>query len=459
MIPTRIDTGALGSTFGGPLIEPGDPRYDGARVVFNAMIDRRPALIAQCRDTADVVNAIRFARRCGLEVAVRGGGHGVAGRALTDGGLVVDLRLMNGVTVDVAERTATVGGGATMHDLDRATEPHGLATTGGRVSSTGVGGLTLGGGNGWLDRRFGLVCDNLVSVDLVTADGELARASDTENPDLFWGLHGGGGNFGIATSFTFRLHPLQAVTAAKLLWPADAGPDVVAAFRDWMAQAPDEVGSACAFLTAPPAGFIPEELVGRLASAIVLMYAGTGPQARDALAPMFEHGHRAELVLEVPYADFQCMNEDPPGYRNYWSADHLDTLPDEAIERFCAHATEMIVPSPSALILLAQGGALARQGAGTPLPWRRAPWHVSRFSMWSDPADDERAISWARDLGAELRPWTSGDVYLNFTADEGADRVVAGLGADNLARLAALKSRYDPGNLFHLNHNIVPAGS
>jgi FAD/FMN-containing dehydrogenase len=459
MTSTSTGTRAPADGFGGRLIGPDDPGYDGARTLFNAMIDRRPALIAQCRDVGDVAQAIRYARARSLEMAVRGGGHGVAGRALSDGGLVVDLRLMNQVSVDPAGRTATVGGGATMRDLDRATEPYGLATTGGRVSTTGVGGFTLGGGNGWLDRRFGLACDNLVSVDLVTAGGKVVRASETENPELFWGLHGGGGNFGVATSFTFRLHPLRAVTAAKLLWPAEAGPDVVAAYRDWMVQAPDEVGSACAFLTAPPADFIPAGLVGRLACAVVVMYAGTGTEAREALRPVFAHGHCAELVVEVPYADWQCMNEDPPGYRNYWSADHLDTLPDEAIDEICGCADAMIVPSPSALVLIGQGGALAREGADTPLPWRRAPWHVARFGIYDSPADDERARSWAHDLGARLRPWSSGDVYLNFIGPEGTERVVAGLGADNLARLAALKRSYDPDNLFHLNHNIAPAGS
>jgi FAD/FMN-containing dehydrogenase len=453
----NLDLGTLPDDLTGQLILPDDPDYDVARTLFNAMIDRRPAVIAQCRTTEDVVAALHVARARGMEVTVRGGGHGVAGTAINDGGLVIDLRHLNAVRVDPRARTATVGGGAIMRDLDRATGAHGLATTGGRVSTTGVAGLTLGGGNGWLDRRFGLACDNLVSVDLVTADGELVHASDTEHPELFWALHGGGGNFGVATSFTFRLHPLPAVTAAKLLWTPAAAPDVVRTFRDVMAWAPDELGGACLYVTAPAAPIVPAHLTDRLALAVVLVYAGTGAEARAALAPMLELEHEGGMVVEVPYADVQCMNEDPPGFRNYWSSDHLDDLPDEAIDCFCAHAGEMIVPSPSALALVPQGGAVARAGADSPIPWRLAPWQVSRFAMWADPADDERARSWARQLGTDLAPWASGHVYLNWTADQGADRLVAGLGADSLDRLAAVKARYDPDNVLRPHHNIRPA--
>ncbi|WP_214370603.1 FAD-binding oxidoreductase [Pseudonocardia sp. H11422] len=456
MSSIELDHAARSADFAGELVRPGDPSYDEARTLFNAMIDRRPAAIARCASAGDVAGAIRMGRERGLEIAVRGGGHGVAGKALTDGGLVVDLRRMNAVTVDPRARTATVAGGALMSDLDRATAPHGLATTGGRVSTTGVAGLTLGGGNGWLDRRFGLACDNLLSVDLVTADGGRLRASETENADLFWALHGGGGNFGVAVSLTFRLYPLSMVTVAKLLWPSDAAPAVAWAYRDYMETAPDEIGSALLLLTAPPADFVPPHLVGRPACAVVLMYAGTGPEARGRMAPMLALGHEAEMLAEVAYADFQCMNEDPPGFRNHWSADHLACLPDDAVDTFCAHAAGMLVPSPSAQALIPQGGAIARGRASYPIPWRQAPWHVARFAMWADPADDDRATTWARGLGPALGSWTSGDVYLNFTGDEGRDRVVAGLGAENYARLTAVKARFDPDNLFHLNHNIAP---
>ena len=247
------------------------------------------------------------------------------------------------------------------------------------------------------------------------------------------------------------------MTAAKLLWDADAAPDVVAAFRDYMESAPDEVGGACLYFSAPAAEIVPAQLVDRLALAVVLTYAGSGPDARAALAPMLELGHQGGIVTDVSYADFQCMNEDPPGYRNYWSADHLDAFPDAAVERFCAHADQMIVPSPSALALLPQGGAMARAGADWPIPWRLAPWQVFRFALWADPADDDRATTWARRLSADLQPWTTGDIYLNFTTDETQDRLHAGLGADNLTRLAAVKAHYDPDNILRPHHNIKPA--
>jgi FAD/FMN-containing dehydrogenase len=455
---TDLDTFDHG--FVGELIGSEHPTYDQARTLFNVMIDRRPALIAQCRTAGDVALAIRFGRERGLPIAVRGGGHGVSGRAVADGGIVIDLRHMNTVSVDADARTATVGGGATMSDLDRATEPHGLATTGGRVSTTGVAGLTLGGGNGWLDRKYGLACDNLLAVELVTADGGCVRASDTERPELFWALHGGGGNFGVVTAFTFRLHPLTRVTVAKLLWPSTRAREIVRAFRDYLPTTPDEVGGACLALTAPPVGFIPAELRNRLAIAVVLMYAGTGPEARAALAPMLHLDHAAGIDTEMSYADFQCMNEDPPGHRNYWSSDHLDAFPDEAVDRFCAHAARMIVPSPSAVALLHQGGAMARGRSDYPIPWRLAPWHVPRFAMWQDPADDARAITWARGFRADLRPWSSGNTYLNFDAEDGtADRLAAGFGPANLARLSAVKARYDPDNVFRLNDNIRPTAS
>jgi FAD/FMN-containing dehydrogenase len=443
--------------FSGPIIVPGDPTYDEARTIFNAMIDRRPAMIAQCMDAEDVVRAIRFAREQGLEIAVRGGGHGVAGKGLSDGGLVIDLRHMHQVTVDPGARTATVGGGATMSHLDRATQPHGLMTTGGRVSSTGVGGFTLGGGSGWLDRKFGLACDNLVSVDLITAEGAAVRASEDEHADLFWALHGAGGNFGVATSMTFRLHPLSDVGVALLFWHPDEGPRVMRAYRDYMESAPDEVGGGLIFLTAPEAEFVPPALVGHRALVVLVAYAGPEADMRRVAAPLLSLGHAGGLVTEMPYAEFQCMLDDPPGFRNYWSAEYLDALPDEAVEKFCARSEDMIVPSPSQHVLFPQGGAVQRGGDAYPIPWRGAPWCVHPFGLWSDAADDERGRQWTRDVRADLRPWTSGAVYLNFIGDEGPDRLVAGFGASNYERLARLKRQYDPENVFHLNHNIVPA--
>jgi FAD/FMN-containing dehydrogenase len=405
----------------------------------------------------DVVRAVQFARNHGLEIAVRGGGHGVAGRSLTEGGLVIDLRRMNVVSVDPEARTVTLGGGATMSHLDRGTQPYGLVTTGGRVSTTGVGGYLLGGGNGWLDRKLGLACDNLLAVELVTADGSIVRASEEENPELFWALHGGGGNFGVATSFTLRLHELPALTAMLLVWRPEAGPEVLRAYRDFMASAPDEVGGGVFYVTGPAEEFVPKHLVGALTLLLVVAYAGPEAAARKTAAPLLALAPEGELIAEMAYADFQCLLDDPPGYRNYWSAEYLDAFPDAAVDLFCACAGEMIVPSPSQHALYPQGGAVDRGPSHYPLPWRHAPWLVHPFGLWTNPADDERGRQWAHNVRADLQPWSSGAVYLNFIGDEGADRVVAGYGRENYLRLANVKAQYDPDNIFHLNHNIQPA--
>lgn len=443
--------------FMGEIIVPDDPAYDEARTIFNAMIDRRPGVIAQCANVNDVVRAVRFARNLGLEIAVRGGGHSVAGKALTDDGLVIDLRRMNAVSVDPEARTATVAGGATMSHLDRATEPYGLATTGGRVSTTGVGGLTLGGGDGWLARKMGLACDNLLAVELVTAEGDVVHASENKNPELFWALHGGGGNFGVATSFTFRLHELPLVTAALLLWRPEAGPDVLRAYREFMASAPDEVGGGALYLTGPTEDFVPSHLVGRLAFMILVVYAGSEAEARKITAPLLALGHEGEFIAEMPYAELQCMLDDPPGYRNYWSAEYLEAFPDDAVDRFCARAHDMIVPSPSQQIIFPQGGTIVRGSSDYPIPWRQSPWCVHPFGLWENPDDDERGRRWVHDIRTDLKPWASGAVYLNFIGDEGRDRVVAGFGRENYQKLTKVKTQYDLENIFHLNHNIKPA--
>lgn len=446
----------LSDGFTGAIITPDDPTYDETRKIFNAMIDRRPRIIAQCACVDDVVRSIHVARHHGLEIAVRGGGHGVAGKALTEGGLVIDLRRMCSVSVNPSARTVTVGGGATMSHLDRGTEPYGLATTGGRASTTGVGGYILGGGSGWLDRKFGLACDNLLSVELVTASGDVIHASENEHPELFWALHGGGGNFGVATSFTLRLYELSSVSVMLLVWPPEAGVDVLRAYRDFMESAPDEIGGGALFVTGPEEEFVPESLVGRLTLLVLITYAGPLSKTRQVAAPMLELGHEGEFISEMPYADLQCMLDDPPGYRNYCTAEYLDAFPDEAIDRFCAHAQNMIVPSASQHLLLPQGGALGRGRSDYPLPWRQAPWLIHPFGLYQDSADDERARQWTHDIRADLKPWESGAVYLNFIGDEGQDRVVAGLGVENYSRLVKVKAQYDPENVFHLNHNIKP---
>ena len=455
-----LAVGLLEACFTGAVLTRGEPGYDDARAIFNSMIDRRPAVIAQCGNKDDVIAALRFACERGLEVAVRSGGHSVAGAGLSEGGIVIDLRRMSTVEVDPEARTARVAGGATWSDVDRACGQHGLATTGGRVSSTGVAGLTLGGGSGWLERKFGLSCDNLLSVELVTADGSTVTASEEENPELFWALHGGGGNFGIATELTFRLDPLPQVTLGLLLWPSDAGADVLRRYRDLIAAgAPDELGGGAFYLTGPPEEFVPEHLVGARALAIAVVFAGGEPAMRDAIKTLLDLRPDGEMIAELPYADIQCALDDPPGMRHYWSAEHLAELPDAAIDEFCARAEEMIVPSLSQYVLLPWGGAVARQSDRWPLPHRRAAWVVHPFGVWEEPDDDERGIAWVKAACSDMRPFATGDVYLNFTGSEGQDRVIAGFGPENYKRLTIVKAKYDPQNVFRINHNIKPASA
>ncbi|MEU0786026.1 FAD-binding oxidoreductase [Streptomyces sp. NPDC006173] len=443
----------------GEVLTPDDPGYDGARTVFNAMIDRRPAVIARCADAADVTRSVRFARELDLPIAVRGGGHSVSGMSLNDDGLVIDLGPMRAVTVHPGSETVRVEGGALMRQLDQATQPYGLATTGGRVSTTGVGGFVLGGGTGWLDRLFGLAADNLLGVELVTADGSTVRASDEENPELFWALHGGGGNFGVATALTLKLHPLPEFSIALMMFEPDVGPDVVRVYRDVIESAPPEVSGGVLYLTAPPEEFVPGHLVGRRMCAALVTYAGGEEDLRKVAQPLLALPHEVEMVTAVPYPDLQCMLDDPPGMRNYWSAEYLTGAPDDFVSVFCALGDAMPVPTGNQHVLFPQGGAIAAGPSRFPVPYRDAPWAVHPFGIWEDPADDERCVAWVRRVRADVRPWSTGAVYLNFIGDEGRDRVVAGLGADNLRRLAAVKSTYDPDNVFRFNHNIAPAAA
>ncbi|MGP9021627.1 FAD-binding oxidoreductase [Streptomyces sp. BR1] len=439
----------------GDVYAPGDPGYDEARQVFNVMIDRRPAVIAQCESDADVATAVRFGRELDLKIAVRGAGHSVAGQAVNDNGLVVDLRRMHEVTVHPAAHAVRVQGGATMSQLDLATTEYGLATTGGRASTTGVGGFVLGGGTGWLDRAFGLAVDNLLGVELVTADGTALTASAEENPELFWALHGGGGNFGVATSITLRLHDLPAFSIAMLMYRPELGPEVIRTYRELIGTAPPEAGGGVLYLTGPPEEFIPPELVGKLLCGALLTYAGPADRLTKLAQPLLALPHEVEIVGDMPYPQVQTMFDDPPGMRNYWSAEYLTGLPDELIDVFCARADSLPAPTVQHVVF-PQGGAIASGPAEFPVPYRDAPWAVHPFAIWEDAADDERCKQWVKDVRADVRPWSTGAVYLNFIGDEGQDRVVAGLGAENTARLAAVKRQYDPDNVFRYNHNIAP---
>jgi FAD/FMN-containing dehydrogenase len=456
---TGDDLATLRGSFGGNLISPGDAEYDEARTLFNSMIDKRPALIAQCASPADVIAALRFARAQGLEVAVRSGGHSVAGMSTLDDGIVIDVRPMKGIEVDADARTARVEGGATWADLDRATQEHGLATTGGRVSTTGVSGLTLGGGSGWLERKHGLSCDNLVSVELVTADGKQVTASADEHPDLFWALHGGGGNFGVATALTFQLHPVgPEVYAGLLLYDAERGRDLMRLMRDLQCAAPPEFGPAIGYLTVPPEEALPAELHGRLVSAFVFCFAGPVEDGERHLQPFRDLAPIADLAGPVPYADFQCSIDDPPGHRNWWTAEYLHELTDDVIETIHRHALAMPSPGLSQSLIVPWGGAVGRiDEEATPMRGRDVKWVVHPFALWDDPADDEHVIGWARGFRDDVRPFATGGTYLNFIGDEGEARVRAAFGEEKYARLSRIKAQYDPDNVFRGNQNIRPA--
>jgi FAD/FMN-containing dehydrogenase len=436
---------------------PGEPEYDDTCTLFNSMIERRPALVARCSSPDDVAAALALARERELPVAVRAGGHSVAGLSLIDDGLVIDVRPMAAIAVDPERRIARVGAGARWADLDRATQPHGLATTGGRVSSTGVAGLTLGGGSGWLERKHGLACDNLLAVELVTADGEHVRASEDEHPDLFWALHGGGGNFGVATAFEFRLHPLEhEVLAGLALYPAERGRELMALYRDVMRAAPEGLSVALGYLTAPAEPDVPEHLHGRLVVAVIGMYAGPVSEGEEALRELRGAAPEVDFFAPMPYADFQCMIDDPPGYRNYWTAEHLADLPEAAIDAIARRAEEL-PPGPAQMFMVAWGGAVSRVGTdSSPLAGRDATFVVHPFALWDDPADDERMITWARAFRGDLREYVTGDVYLNFVGDEGAARVRSGYAPGSYERLARVKREWDPDGVFRAHGYVAP---
>lgn len=456
-----LDVKGLRKDLTGTVTVPSDDTYDEARSIFNAMIDKKPALIVHCSTVADVQAALAFGRANDLEIGVRSGGHGVAGASLNDGGIVIDLRGLNSVSVDPKTKTARAGGGSNWGEFDAACGEHGLATTGGRVSTTGVAGLTLGGGSGWLDRRFGLAVDNLLEVELVTADGRIVTANKDENPELFWGLRGGGGNYGIATQFTFQLHDLPVVTIALTLWTTDKAGQLFRHYRDFVAQDTVGIGGGCIFMTAPPEEFVPPEYVGTRATGILLVYPGPEAEAAPILKPFGELLEPfTAIMMEIPYAALNSMLDDPPGYRNYWSAEHLIELPDDAIDAIVAFGEQTPSPTPTQFAVFPWGGKVAENDDGsTPLATRSATWIVHPLALWEKSEDDESVIAWARASCKAVRPFSTGHVYLNFIGEEGQDRVIAGYGKANYERLAELKRVWDPTNLFRGNQNIKPAGT
>lgn len=437
-------------------IGPGDASYDARRALFNAMIDKRPRVIAACATPADVRSALERARHDGLEVAVRSGGHAVAGQSMNDNGLVIDVRDMKGVQIDPENRRARVAGGCTWAEFDAAAQQHGLATTGGRVSTTGVAGLTLGGGSGWLERKHGLACDNLVAVEMVTADGREIRADETQNQDLLWASKGGGGNFGVVTALEFDLHPVgPTILGGLMAWPAAAADQVAHAYRDWADIAPRELGSGLVMLSGPPEEFVPKHLQNQPIVGIAVLWSGDMEEGVDYLQPMRGFTPDLDLVGPMPYAELQSMIDDPPGFRQYWSADYHDTFPDEALDLYLEAGAHRASPLTQHL-LLPWGGVLAEiDEDSTPLAQRGARWVTHPFATWEDPADDAANIAWVKDYREANAMFTTGGVYLNFIGDEGSERISAAFGS-KLDRLAAIKAEYDPGNVFAGNQNIAP---
>ncbi len=446
--------------FKGEILLPGDGAYDSARTVWNAMIDKRPAVIARSATTADVARGVQFALDNKLVLAVRGGGHNIAGSALCDGGIVIDLSLMKAAQVDPAARRVTIEAGATLGDLDAATQPHGLATPTGINSTTGIAGLTLGGGFGWLSRKYGLTVDNLESAEVVTAAGEVIRASATEHPDLFWALRGGGGNFGIVTRFEFRLHPVGPnLLSGLIVYPFAEAKSVLQQYRDFAKTAPDELTVWVVMRKAPPLPFLPEEVHGKEVVVLALLYAGEPTQGEAIIDPLRQFGTPVGAHVGVqPYADWQ-QAFDPlltPGARNYWKSHNFANLDDGLLDVLIDSVRNL--PSPHCEVFIASlGGATSRPSADSSAYGQRdAQFLMNVHGRWENAAEDQLGISWSRDLFQAAAPFASGGVYINFmTADEG-DRVRAAYG-DNYERLARVKQQYDPGNLFRTNQNIIPA--
>lgn len=437
-------------SLGGELLRPGDDGYDSARKVWNEMIDKHPSLIVRCAGVSDVINAVNFARANDLVVAVRGGGHNVGGKAICDGGLVIDLSRMKGIRVDPTRRAVRAEPGLTWGEFDRETQAFGLATTGGFVSTTGIAGLTLGGGLGFLMRRFGLACDNLLSVDIVTADSALVTASATENEDLFWGVRGGGGNFGIVTSFEYRLHPVgPMVLGGLILHPLPRAKEVVQFYREFTSTSPDELTTYLAFVTSPD---------GDPTVAFFICYSGPIEKGEEVVRPLREFGPPvADMAGPMPYTAVQALGGDlyPPGRLNYWKSSFIKELSDDAIDTMIAQFS--VVPSPfSAAAFEHLGGAVSRIGKDeTAFGERSAHYSLIITSEWVDPVESEKNIQWARDFWEAMHPFARESVYVNYLDADEEDRIRAAYGT-NYERLVALKNKYDPTNLFGLNQNIKP---
>ena len=448
----------LSATLRGRIVQAGDADYDASRKVFNAMIDRHPKLIVYCRDVADVMHSVNFAREQSLLLAVRGGGHNGGGLGICDEGLVVDLSGLKGIRVDAAARTVRVEGGCTWGDVDHATHVFGLATPSGIVTTTGVGGLTLGGGLGHLTRKCGLSVDNLLEADVVLADGHVVTASVEQHPDLYWALRGGGGNFGVVTSFLFRLHSVDTVVAGPTFWPLEQAGEVMRWYRKFIVSAPESLNGFFAILSVPPVEPYPAALHGQTVCGVVWCYTGAAADADAAFKPVREFGPPLlHGVQAMPYPVLQGAFDAlyPPGDQWYWRADFVNELSDGAIAEHVRFAAKLPTPKSTMHLYPIDGAAHRVKSADTPFAYRDAQWAEVIVGVSPDPKDREKITAWTKDYWDALHPYSAGGAYVNMMMDEGDERIRASY-RGNYTRLAAVKRRYDPDNLFRVNQNIRP---
>ena len=452
----------LAAAVTGEVMAPDDAGYDAARAVVNAMIDKRPAAIVRPHGAADVIDVVLAAQRHGLTVAAKCGGHSVAGTGTCGpDSVLLDLSALKGVVVDPVARRARAGGGVLWGEFDRETQLHGLATPGGRVTTTGIGGFTLGGGYGWLSPVHGLACDNLVAADVVTADGRLVRVDEKREPDLLWGLRGGSSNFGVVTSFEYALHPVgPTVLGGMLVHSLENGAEIARAYRDLVERSPEEVVTGMAVVQAPPEPFVPAEMVGTPVLVIIALYVGDPEAGTDALADLRRIGPPfADLVEPMPYTAFQAMLDafNPPGFRHYHGGRHLTGLTDGAVDAFLEKAPQRLSPLSQA-VMFRHGGAVSRvPDVMTAASHRDATYMLHPIAQWADASEDAVHTAWAKDLMAALEPWSTGGVYLNFEQDP--EKVRRGYSDEKWERLVALKDAWDPGNLFRSNQNVAPSVS
>lgn len=457
-MPSPDAISQFSSALRGRIVQPGEPDYDTARRVYNAMIERHPRYIVNCRDVADVVHCVNFAREQSLLLAVRGGGHNGGGLGTCDEGLVIDLSGLHGIRVDTDARTVRVEGGCTWGDVDHATHAFGMATPSGIISTTGVGGLTLGGGLGHLTRRCGLTVDNLLEADVVLADGRLVRASTEVNPDLLWALRGGGGNFGVVTSFLFRLHPVDTVVAGPTFWPLERAGDVMRWYREFIVSAPEDLNGFFAFLTVPPVEPFPPALHGQAVCGVVWCYTGAAEDADAVFKPVREFGSPLlHGVQAMPFTALQSAFDGlyPPGHQWYWRADFVNELSDAAIAEHQRFAAKRPTPQSTMHLYPIDGAAHRIKPSDTPFSYRDASWAEVIVGVSPDPQDAATIISWTKSYWDALHPHSAGGAYVNMMMDEGDERIRASY-RDNYPRLATIKRQYDPNNLFRVNQNIRP---